>query len=215
MFGPLGGLPDTAVSGDREVNPGPVILSGRAVRIEPLELRHAADLLGAAADPDIWRYLPAFQPETRAEMEAWITAALTGAATGAEVPFAILEQASGCAVGSTRFLEIRADSRALEIGWTWLATAVQRSVVNTECKLLLLRHAFEELGAQRVQFKTDLRNARSQRAIERLGAVKEGVLRKHRINHDGYVRDSVYYSILDDEWPAVREGLERRVRAAR
>jgi N-acetyltransferase len=189
------------------VNPGPLVLSGKVVRIEPLETRHAADLLVAAADPAIWLYLPAFQPRTHADMEGWIAAALTGAATGAEIPFAIVATSSGRAVGSTRFLEIRWDSRTLEIGWTWLATAVQRSAVNTECKLLLLRHAFEDLGALRVQFKTDLRNLRSQRAIERLGAVKEGVLRKQRINHDGYVRSSVYYSILDDEWPGVRAGL--------
>jgi len=193
------------------MNPGPVVLSGRAVRLEPLELRHAAGLLAAGTDPAIWLYLPAYQPQVLADMAAWISAALTGAASGEQVPFAIVDPSNGRAVGSTRFLEIRWDSRALEIGWTWLAAGVQRSAVNTECKLLLLRHAFEELGALRVQFKTDLRNLRSQRAIERLGAVKEGVLRKQRINHDGYVRDSVYYSILDDEWPAVQAGLLRKL----
>ena len=193
------------------MNPGPVVLTGSAVRLEPLQQRHAADLLAAAADPAIWRYLPAYQPTSLADMEAWIAAALTGAGTGEQIPFAIVVPSSGRALGSTRFLEIRWDSRALEIGWTWLATTMQRSAVNTECKLLLLRHAFEELGALRVQFKTDLRNVRSQRAIERLGAVKEGVLRKQRINHDGYVRDAVYYSIVDDEWPEVRARLTKKL----
>lgn len=193
------------------MNPGPVVLGGSVVRLEPLTEEHAPDLLAAADDPNIWLYLPAYQPKSLADVQAWITAALSDATGGEEIPFAIIALVNGRAVGCTRFLEIRRDARALEIGWTWLVTPVQRSLVNTECKLLLLRHAFEELGALRVQFKTDRRNLRSQRAIERLGAVKEGILRKHRINHDGFVRDSVYYSIVDDEWPAVKAGLLRKL----
>jgi N-acetyltransferase len=193
------------------MDPTPLVLAGSVVRIEPLAERHAPDLLAAADDPNIWTYLPAYQPKSLGDMQAWISDALSCAAGGEQIPFAIVMLTNERAVGSTRFLEIRRDARALEIGWTWLATPVQRSAVNTECKLLLLRHAFEALGALRVQFKTDRRNLRSQRAIERLGAVKEGTLRKHRINHDGFVRDSVYYSIVDDEWPTVKARLLQRL----
>ena len=192
------------------MHPVPVVLSGQRVRVEPLEARHAADLLAAAADPEIWRYLPARQPASLAEMESFI---LGAGKEPDQIPFAVIAQASDRAVGSTRFLEIRPADLALEIGWTWYAREAQRTAVNTECKYLLLSHAFDALGAQRVQFKTDLRNVRSQRAIERIGAVKEGVLRKQRIMPDGYVRDSVYYSILDAEWPAVRSRLEAMLRA--
>ena len=189
--------------------PERVVLDGRTVRIEPLEPRHAPELLLAAADPEIWLYLPVSQPAALPEMEGFIAAAL---GEPDQLPFAIISQESGRAIGSTRFLEIRPADRALEIGWTWYARAAQRTAANTECKYLLLDHAFGTLGAQRVQFKTDRRNVRSQRALERIGAVQEGILRKHRVLHDGYVRDSVYYSILDDEWPAVRLRLEELLR---
>jgi RimJ/RimL family protein N-acetyltransferase len=189
------------------MNPTPVVLYGDTVRLEPLDPSHAEDLLAAGADPDIWRYMPIPQPGSAAEVRKWIDDAWKLAATGEQLPFAIMDAETGRAVGSTRYLEIHRNWRTMEIGWTWLAASVQRSAVNTEVKLLLLKHAFEDHGALRVQFKTDGRNLRSQRAIERLGAVKEGVLRKQRINHDGYVRDAVYYSILDDEWPAVKERL--------
>ena len=190
------------------MNPAPVVLSGEVVRVEPLDKVHANDLLAAAADPAIWRYLPSLQPTTLEQIRAWIDEAAALAATGDQLPFAIVERETGRAVGSTRFLEIRPAWRTLEIGWTWLAREAQRTRVNTETKYLLLRHAFDDLGALRVQFKTDSRNAGSQRALERIGAVKEGVLRKQRINHDGYVRDAVYYSIIDDEWAAVKARLE-------
>jgi RimJ/RimL family protein N-acetyltransferase len=190
------------------MNPTPVVLYGEAVRLEPLDYTHAEDLLAAGADPDIWRYMPIPQPNAVGQLRAWIDEAWQLAAAGEQIPFAILDPATDRALGSTRFLEIRRTWRTLEIGWTWLAASVQRTRVNTECKYLLLRHAFEDLGALRVQFKTDGRNEQSQRAIERIGAVKEGVLRKQRVNHDGYVRDAVYYSILDDEWPAVKARLE-------
>jgi RimJ/RimL family protein N-acetyltransferase len=189
------------------MNPTPVVLYGDTVRVEPLDPSHAEDLLAAGADPDIWRFMPIPQPGSAAEVRKWIEDAWKLAATGEQLPFAIIDAETGRAVGSTRYLEIHRNWRTMEIGWTWLAASVQRSAVNTEVKLLLLKHAFEDHGALRVQFKTDGRNLRSQRAIERLGAVKEGVLRKQRINHDGYVRDAVYYSILDDEWPTVKERL--------
>lgn len=189
------------------MNPTPVVLYGDAVKLEPLDPSHADDLLAAGADPEIWRYMPIPQPDSAAEVRKWIDEAWKLAATGDQLPFAIIDPETGRAVGSTRYLEIHRNWRTLEIGWTWLAASVQRSAVNTETKLMLLKHAFEDQGALRVQFKTDGRNIRSQKAIERLGAVKEGVLRKQRINHDGFVRDAVYYSILDDEWPAVKERL--------
>ncbi len=193
------------------MNPTPVVLYGDAVKLEPLDPAHADDLLAAGADPEIWRYMPIPQPNSVAEVRKWIDEAWKLAATGDQLPFAILDPETGRAVGSTRYLEIHRNWRTLEIGWTWLAASVQRSAVNTETKLMLLKHAFEDQGALRVQFKTDGRNLRSQKALERLGAVKEGVLRKQRINHDGYVRDAVYYSILDDEWPAVKQRLVTRL----
>ena len=137
-----------------------------------------------------------------------IEQALEVAAGGTQLPFAIVHRGSGKGVGSTRYLDIRRSDRGLEIGWTWIGTDYQRTVINTECKYLLLRHAFEDLGAVRVQMKTDLRNVRSQRAIERLGAVREGVLRKHIVLWDGFIRDTVYYSVIHEEWPEVKRRLE-------
>lgn len=194
------------------MNPIPVVLYGDAVRLEPLASGHADDLLDAGDDPGIWRYMPIARPQTVDEVRAWIDEAWQQASTGDQLPFAILDAKTDRALGSTRYLEIRRSWRTLEIGWTWLAVSTQRTAVNTECKLLLLKHAFEDLGALRVQFKTDGRNLQSQQALERIGAVKEGVLRKQRVNHDGFVRDAVYYSILDDEWPAVRARLEEKLK---
>lgn len=157
---------------------------------------------------EIWRYMPVTRPPDRDTMLSLIDKAWKAAAEGAEIPFAIIDDSTDRAVGSTRFLEIRRPDRALEIGWTWLAIPSQRTPANTEAKYLLLRHAFEDLGALRVQLKTDGRNERSQRAIERIGAVREGVLRHHRLMWDGVYRDTVYYSVLAPEWPAVKSRLE-------
>lgn len=190
------------------MNPTPVVLYGDTVRLEPLDYTHAEDLLAAGADPEIWRYLPIPQPTAVNQLRAWIDEAWQLASAGEQIPFAIIDVATDRAIGSTRYLEIRRTWRTLEIGWTWVAGSARRTRANTEGKFLLLRHAFEDLGALRVQFKTDARNEASQRSIERIGAVKEGVLRKQRVNHDGFVRDAVYYSILDDEWPKVRARLE-------
>ena len=189
----------------------PIILTGRAVCLEPLALKHSVDLLQAGQEEATWDFMFVNPASSAEAMHQWITSALEEQTAGICLPFAIIELASGRAVGSTRYLNIARKDRGIEIGWTWLAPEVRRSSVNTECKYLLLRHAFETLGAIRVQLKTDSRNLRSQRAIERLGAVKEGVLRNHVIMRDGYFRHSVYYSILDSEWPQVKAGLEAKM----
>jgi RimJ/RimL family protein N-acetyltransferase len=192
----------------------PVTLEGVVARLEPLRPKHAEQLYTAGRDPGIWRYMPVEPSASVATMRAWIERALEDQATGTQLPFAIIQRATGQAIGSTRYLNIVPQDRGLEIGWTWLAPAVQRTAVNTECKYLLLGHAFETLGAIRVQLKTDSRNLVSQRAIERLGAVREGVLRKHMIVQGGYQRDTVMYSIVDSEWPAVKARLEAKLAAS-
>ena len=192
----------------------PVTLEGAVARVEPLRPEHAADLYAAGQDSAIWRFMPTNPSDSLASISAWIAGALKERAAGVQLPFAVLDQTTGKAIGSTRYLNIAPHDRGIEIGWTWLAPAAQRTAVNTECKYLLLRHAFERLRAIRVQLKTDARNITSQRAIERLGAVREGVLRKHMIVQGGYQRDTVMYSILDDEWPEVRARLEVYLRRA-
>ncbi|CAM3463548.1 MULTISPECIES: GNAT family N-acetyltransferase [Saccharibacillus] len=188
----------------------PVTLVGKRARIQPMEERHAEALFEAGRDPSIWTYMP-MSIRSPEHMRELVRQALAAKKDGSEFPYVIVDRESGEVVGSTRFLAVSRPNRSLEIGWTWLSPAVWRTSVNTECKFLLLRHAFETLGAIRVQIKTDRRNLRSQQAIERLGATKEGVLRKHVILHDGYVRDSVFYAILDEEWAAVKSGLELKL----
>ena len=186
-----------------------VILQGRWVRLEPLEEAHVPDLSAVGLEDDIWRYMRYGLVRTEEEMRAWVIELLTREKKfGEDLPFAVIYNENGRAIGVTRYLNIHQEDRNVEIGGTWYALAYQRTAVNTECKYLLLRHAFEVWGCVRVQFKADVRNVRSQRAIERLGAVKEGLLRKHMILPDGYVRDTVIYSILDEEWPAVKHRLE-------
>ena len=190
--------------------PMPLVLEGQHVRLEPLHERHRADLEAAVAeDPDALRLgVLLFVLEG---WDAWHAEARSGVAAGRYLAWATIEKASGRAVGSTRFGSIDVDAEALEIGWTWLAPSRWRTGINTEAKLLQLRHAFEDLGAGRVGLKTDARNERSQGAIARLGAVREGTLRRHLRMPDGYIRDSVMFSILRDEWPAVRAHLEERL----
>lgn len=185
-------------------DPVPVSLKGRHVSVEPLAVGHAEDLHVAGADREVWRYMPIPPPESIDDTKRWIGDALRKAEGGTEIPFAIVSTRSGKAVGSTRFLDINREHSSLEIGWTWLGKEFQRTPINTECKYLLLEHAFERLKAVRVQLKTDGRNLQSQTAIERIGAAREGTLRKHRRNWDGFVRDSVYFSIVETEWPAVK-----------
>lgn len=196
---------------DSSLYTAPVTLWGRLVRLEPLTLEHAAPLFRVAQDDEVWRYMPVPVPETISMVESWIAEALELWACGQALPFAIVECATGLAIGSTRFLDISTHDHHVEIGWTWLGRAYWRTPINSECKYLLLRHAFETLGCVRVALKTDLRNERSQRAIERLGATREGILRRVVITHTGYPRSSVYYSILDDEWPPLRARLEQRL----
>jgi len=195
------------------MNPQPVTLVGKHVRLEPLSLAHVADLWSAfSLDPSIWSWLILDPPDSPAAMQSIVSDALEAQARGDEIPFAQIEVASGKAVGGTRYLNISRRDRGLEIGNTWIGRPWQRTAINTEAKYLLLRHAFEDLGAVRVQFKTDLRNLASQAAIERLGAVKEGVLRKVVLVRGGHYRDSVFYSILAEEWPAVKGRLEAKMR---
>jgi N-acetyltransferase len=192
----------------------PVILYGNRARLEPLGLEHALDLYAVSQDPDIWTYMPVDPSHSLEALSSWIEMALRARAQGQQMPFAIVDTLSGKAIGSTRYLSITPQDYGIEIGWTWLAREVRRTAVNTECKYLLLRHAFESLGAIRVQLKTDSRNQRSQRAIERLGAVREGVLRKQMILENGYQRDTVMYSIIASEWPGVKNALEEKLLAS-
>jgi RimJ/RimL family protein N-acetyltransferase len=190
------------------MNITPIILQGTHVRIEPPAEQHLADLLAASQRDDIWEYLPFGPYRTIEEWRAAIQRWREQAGQGSSMSFVIVRRSDERAVGMTAYLDIQPKNRALEIGGTWLMPEVQRTAINTECKYLLLRHAFETLGCVRVQLKTDARNLRSQRAIERLGAEKEGVLRRHVLTRGGYQRDTVMYSIVDSEWHAVKERLE-------
>jgi RimJ/RimL family protein N-acetyltransferase len=172
-------------------------------------MAHAADLFAAlAVDPGVWRWWLVGPPATLAEMEASLASYLADQAQGSRVVFTQIETATGRAVGMTTYMSISRRDRGLEIGSTWLGKPWQRTGINTEAKYLLLCHAFEELGAARVQLKTDARNLQSQKAIERLGAVREGVLRRYQRTADGSLRDTVMYSIIADEWPGVKQRLE-------
>ncbi|PQV63480.1 Protein N-acetyltransferase, RimJ/RimL family [Abditibacterium utsteinense] len=182
-------------------------LSGERVQLEPLRLQHAPALWEAAQTPENFEFFFR-RMASLVDIEAFIEQGLELQDRGVALPFAIHDLESGQLVGSTRFHDFSGPDRAVEIGATWLSSAVWRTRINTECKFLLLRHAFETLDLVRVCLKTDARNQRSQRAIERIGAQKEGVLRQHMILPDGFVRDSVYYSILDSEWPDVKSRLE-------
>ena len=194
----------------RLMNVEPVTLEGRYVRLEPLSMAHHAQLCEIGLAADIWRWTTSIA-RTPEDMRTYIETALKWQSEGHALPFATLETASGRAVGSTRFGNIDRANRRVEIGWTWVALAWQRTPVNTEAKYLMLRHAFETWGCLRVELKTDALNERSRAAILRLGATEEGVFRKHMIVTGGRVRDTVYYSIVDDEWPAVKAQLEARL----
>jgi N-acetyltransferase len=190
--------------------PSPVTLPGKHVRLEPLERRHLPDLFAAGGgDEELWRWQGGPTPHTEEELGAKLDAMLVGQDRGEYVAFAVVR--SDAAVGWTTYMDIDAQHERLEIGWTWYGRAHWRSPVNTEAKLLLLTHAFEDLGMGRVQLKTDHMNHRSQAAIARLGATREGVLRRHLRRHDGTWRDTVYFSILVDEWPAIKDRLTRVV----
>ena len=185
----------------------PVALTGRIVRLVPLDRLHLADLTEAGQDASIWTFMRYGVIDSQEKMLGLIEYLLAQQARGTDLPFTVIDQSSGRAIGMTRYMDIQPGNRAVEIGGTWYGVAYQRTGVNTECKLLLLQHAFGVLGCVRVQIKTDLRNDRSQKAIERIGAVREGVLRDHMILPDGTIRSSVYYSVLAREWPAVRQRI--------
>lgn len=189
----------------------PVTLTGRFVRLEPMTEAHIPALAEIGAGQDFWNFMLYGDMKTADDMFNWVRDILSRAEKGSDQPFVAVHLASGQVAGATRYLNIMPKDRGLEIGGTWYGLEFQRTAVNTECKYLLLKHAFETLGAIRVQLKTDLRNERSQRAIERLGAVREGVLRNHMILPDGTVRHSVFYSILDAEWEGVKRNLEAKM----
>ena len=192
----------------------PVVLEGRHVRLEPLEMSHHAALCEVGLDAELWRWTlsSCTRPE---ELRRYLETALRERDQGRSLPFATVERASGTAIGSTRFGNLEPAHRRVEIGWTWIGRAYQRTAVNTEAKYLMLRHAFETWGCVRVELKTNTLNERSRAAIRRIGAKEEGVLRKFGINEHGVARDTVYYSILDDEWPGVRARFEAMLAAPR
>jgi RimJ/RimL family protein N-acetyltransferase len=189
----------------------PVVLEGRIVRLEPLSMTHLDDLAEVALDPAIWQWTLA-RPTDSSLLGEWIQAALANAAAGAEMPFATLDAATGKAIGSTRFMSIVPEHRRLEIGWTWLGKARQLSGANREAKLLQMTHAFEALGANRVEFKTDSLNEPARRALLGIGSSFEGVFRNHMIMPGGRLRHSAYYSVVAEEWPAVKARLEAAIR---
>ncbi|MEQ1903253.1 MAG: GNAT family protein [Pirellulaceae bacterium] len=187
--------------------PEPVVLERFPVRLEPLTQFHATELANAARDGELWKLHYTSVPEPGAEL-TYIEQALQGYRDGHMLPFVVRDLQTNTIVGTTRYHDIVPTVERLEIGYTWYSKRVQRSAVNTTCKWLLMRHAFEELGAQIVGLRTDILNLTSQRAIERLGAQKDGVLRHHTLRRDGTVRDTVMYSITRPEWPEVKQRLE-------
>jgi len=190
----------------------PIVLEGAHVRLEPLERRHEAPLVAAAADGELWNSRVTIVPSA-ATISAYVDAALQAQEAGRELPFVMVRRSTGVVSGTTRFRNIDRTHRRMEIGSTWLSASAQRSPLNTEAKLLLMAHAFEKLGCIRMEFVTDVLNEQSRKSILRLGAKEEGVLRNHMIMPGGRHRDSACYSIIDTEWPQVRAGLEERLRA--
>jgi len=192
------------------MNPQPVTLSGPFVRLVPLSLDHVPALARVGLDPELWRWVPT-PVSTADEMHAYVASALDDQTRGLALPFVIVAAASNEVIGCTRFGNIDTKNRRLEIGWTWLARSHQRTAVNSNAKRLLLGHAFDDLCALRVELKTDALNDKSRAAIGRIGAVQEGIVRKHSITASGRVRDAVYFSIIDTEWPLVRRTLDERL----
>jgi RimJ/RimL family protein N-acetyltransferase/GNAT superfamily N-acetyltransferase len=194
------------------MNIGPVTLEGRHVRLEPLSHAHHDALCEVGLDPELWRLIP-YRVSTPDEMASYIRTAIEAQVSQTALPFATVERASGRVIGSTRYMNIDTANRRVEIGSTWIAPAWQRSIINTEAKYLMLRHAFETLGCIRVELKTDSLNRRSRNAILRIGAREEGMLRNHMVTWTGRIRHTVYFSILDEEWPRVKTHLESKLEA--
>lgn len=185
----------------------PVTLEGEHVRLEPMESNHLDALAAAGGFEELWR-LTTTRAVSRDEMSEYMKAALTDQSAGSALPFVTVDKASRRIIGSTRFGNIDASNRRAEIGWTWITPEFQRTYVNSEAKYLMLRHAFQVWECVRVELKTDVLNLRSRAAMERIGATEEGILRKHALTQGGRYRDTIYFSILDTEWPAVRERLQ-------
>jgi N-acetyltransferase len=192
------------------LNIEPVTLQGEHVRLERLSLDHLEQLCEVGLEPELWRWT-ASQVLTSVDMRAYVETALKWQAEGTALPFATISEQTGRVVGSTRFANIDSENRHLEIGWTWIAPLWQRTAINTEAKYLMLRHAFEKLGCIRVEFKTDSLNEKSRRALLRIGAKEEGTFRNHMIVHGGRYRHSVYFSVIESEWPEVKARLEERL----
>jgi RimJ/RimL family protein N-acetyltransferase len=188
----------------------PLVLEGETVRLEPLLPAHAAALVAAANDGELWRSTVTIVPSA-ATIDAYLATAFKAKAAGQQYPFVTILRATGAVIGTTRYLAIEPAHRKLEIGSTWLGASHQRTSANTEAKYLMMRHAFEVLHAVRMQFMTHALNTQSRRAIERLGAKAEGILRNHMIMPDGRYRDSACYSIVEAEWPEVKRFLEERL----
>lgn len=189
-------------------------LEGQLVVLEPLEAHHEDPLFAAAQHPAIWEWLAPIG-ESRESFSTWFAAGLADSEAGREGVFATVDRSSGEPIGSTRYLNVREAHRGVEIGWTWLTPSMWRTGANIEAKLLLMEHAFQTLGCMRVEFKTDARNERSRNALAALPAGFEGIFRKHMLMPGVGVRDSAYYSVIDEDWPGVRANLERRLTAAR
>lgn len=185
----------------------PVVLEGARVRVEPLAAEHVDGLAAVGLDAALWRW-SAVVPQSRDDIAAWVADALADQAAGRALPFATIDRSTDRVAGSTRYMNIDPWHRHVEIGWTWLAPEWQRTGFNRETKLLLLRHAFESLGCLRVEFKTDALNDQSRTALLGIGATFEGVFRNHMISRGGRIRHSAWYSVVDTEWPAVRNRLE-------
>lgn len=192
----------------------PVVLEGKYVRLEPLRLDHLPALCEVGLDEAIWRVSPTIIKDAL-DLEQYVRSALADQALGVALPFATVERSSGTVVGSTRFGNIDPANRKAEIGWTWLNPKWQRTVINTEAKLLMLTHAFETWKCIRVELKTDALNQQSRNALARIGGVEEGILRNHTITETGRYRDSIYFSIIETEWGQVKENLEIRLAGAR
>ncbi len=189
-----------------------VTLTGNVVRLEPLSMEHLDGLCAVGLEPELWRWIP-FPVLTREDMRKYIETALLAQDVGVALPFASVEKATGRVVGSTRYGNLDLPNRRAEIGWTWIARPWQRTAVNTEAKFLMLRHAFETLQFIRVELKTDSLNEQSRNAILRIGAKQEGIFRNHMVCEDGRLRHSVYFSVIDSEWPGVKAGLEGKLAA--
>lgn len=189
----------------------PVVLEGEHVRLEPVTMAHVQGLFDSCRDPAVWTYLTQQQPETLFEMTDYVADMVSQLEAGTRLAFVIVRREDSVVLGTSSYFDFSSFDEKLEIGYTWLNPSVWRSPINTECKFLLLRHAFEELGCGRVQLKTDARNTRSRNAIERIGGKPEGILRKFQKRFDGYVRDTAIFSITREEWPEVKVRLQAKM----